>query len=344
MAENMLMPIGQFVLEIEKAYKRGDGYIMGATGQNPRKWATTSWWFTQYNDDSSAKAKALYWRENAERVWDCNGLAEGIYKDFSGVDINTKARYNYANWCSPKGTGMIPEKMRVPGAAVFWGDTAGSITHVAYLYKPVKIDNPTGDWYLIEAAGVKKGVVMTKLLTRKPRYWGYMTKYFDYSNYSAYDWTVEEPVIKLGDRTLKQGCEGDDVKEMQEMLLELGYDLGKWGADGDFGDCTEIALNKFKKSKKLPQNGELNADELKILLEAYTALEKPVTNPTLVLVDGGSVYVRTAPSTATGKVLGLVHRGDKLPYAGCTDENGWNKVKYNEKDAWISGKYSKLLK
>ena len=100
------MPTALFVEELRAAVARKDGYIMGATGQNPKKWSVNSWWFTQYTTAAQRK-KALYWRDNAERVWDCNGLAEGLYKDFSGVDINTKARYNYAQWCDPKGKGLF---------------------------------------------------------------------------------------------------------------------------------------------------------------------------------------------------------------------------------------------
>lgn len=164
------MPISKFVSEIYAAYKRKDGYILGATGQNPKKWATNSWWFTQYS--GKQREKALYWREHAQRVWDCNGLAEGLYKDYTGTDINTKARYNYSQWCDPKGKGLIPAKYRVPGATVFWGDSAANIHHVAYLYKPVKDGVTSGDWYIIEARGVMYGVVMTKLNERKPNFWG----------------------------------------------------------------------------------------------------------------------------------------------------------------------------
>ena len=70
------MPIGKFVEGFRAARDRHDGYIMGSKGQNPKKWKTTSWWFTQYS--GKQKTKALYWRENAERVWDCNGISEGL--------------------------------------------------------------------------------------------------------------------------------------------------------------------------------------------------------------------------------------------------------------------------
>ena len=176
------MPISLFVAELEAALKRKDGYIMGAKGQDPKK--LNDWYFEQYADrdeyTEKQEQKALYWRDNAQRVWDCNGLAEGIYQDYTGKNINTKARYNYMEWCEPKGEGVIPPEYRVPGAAVFTGEKPSKIPHVMFLYKPVDEAKPEGDWYLIEARGVLYGVVKTKLLSRKPTFWGLMTKYFDY--------------------------------------------------------------------------------------------------------------------------------------------------------------------
>ena len=189
-----LVPISIFLNELYSAYKRGDGYIMGSRGQNPRtgsldlsvtkessNWKPTGWFYTQYSGNQ--KTQALKWREKCTRVWDCNGMAEGIYEIHTGIKIDTRARYNYSGWCSPKGAGMIPTQYRMPGAAVFWGNAGDSLSihHVAYLYKPVIEGHPEGDWYIIEARGVMYGVVMTKLNSRKPNYWGLMTKYYDYS-------------------------------------------------------------------------------------------------------------------------------------------------------------------
>ena len=163
------MPIVQFVTELVAAFERGDGYIMGSYGQNPRTgyldlsvpeskcksaWKPTGYYYEQYADSKAKHAFALKWRKQCTRVWDCNGLAEGIYELFSGVCINSKARHNYAEWCDPKGEGMIPVERRVPGAAVFWSDSkASKIHHVAYLWQPVKDGHPEGDWYIIEAKG-----------------------------------------------------------------------------------------------------------------------------------------------------------------------------------------------
>lgn len=336
------MPIKQFVAELYAAYKRKDGYIMGATGQNPKKWGVNSWWFAQYKGSSTQHKKALYWREHAERVWDCNGMSEGVYKDYSGVDINTKARYNYAQWCDPKGKGLIPAKYRVPGAAVFWGDSASSIHHVAYLYKPVTDGKTSGDWYIIEARGVMYGVVMTRLESRKPNFWGWMTKYFDYAGTASTPITSNiENAPATSNRVLKNGMEGADVKAMQTNLIRLGYDCGRWGADGDFGDATEIALKKFQEEHGLTADGQYGPKSAAAMDAAIASIEQHHNDPRTVKICGGNCYVRSVPSKS-GKVLGVAHDGDTIVYGGQTDD-GWHLVEFKGQNGWVSGKYSKLM-
>ena len=327
------MPVEAFVAALCAAYQRKDGYIMGATGQDPRDWPEDSHWFTQYT--GRQRQKALYWREHARRVWDCNGLAEGIYRDFSGVSIDTQARYNYRQWCDPKGAGLIPPAYRVPGAAVFWGDSASDIHHVAYLVKPVKASDPEGDWYLIEARGVMYGVVRTRLLSRKPDYWGWMTKYFDYPE------SEETGGGLLGARLLRPGDEGEDVRQLQTDLIRLGYDLGRWGADGDFGDATELAVRAFQRDSALEEDGVVGPKTLAALEKALSALEDPVERPVGVLIEGGNCYVRAEPDRG-GAALGVARRGDRLPYAGETSPEGWLRVVWKGRTGWVSGKYGRL--
>lgn len=333
------MPIGQFVAELREAVDRKDGYIMGTKGQDPKK--LNHWYFDQYadRDDYTEKQekKALYWKEHAERVWDCNGLSEGLYEDYADVNINTKARYNYAQWCDPKGSGMIPTKYRVPGAAVFWSeDTASHIHHVAYLDKPVEANNPAGDWYIIEARGVLYGVVRTKLNNRKPNYWGWMTKYFDYG-------ATQVSETKPGDRMLRNGCEGEDVKALQTNLIRLGYSCGRWGADGDFGDATEMAVEKFQRDHGLEIDGVYGPKSHNALEKAIVALNTPVESPTKVKIVGGDCWIRDTSNTK-GARLGVAHDGDTYDYCGKTSENGWNQIVYKNTKAWVSGKYSEVVK
>lgn len=351
------MPIKLFVKELEAAKKRKDGYIMGSKGQNPRtgymdlsvtdvksSWKENGWYYTQYSGNQ--RTQALKWRKECTRVWDCNGMAEGIYELFSGENIDSKARYNYAQWCDPKGSGMIPTKYRVPGAAVFWsGSGASSIHHVAYLLKPVKSGEPDGDWYIIEAKGVMYGVVMSKLYSRKPNYWGLMTKYFDYSDTDAGDFSAPSE-LHLGDRQLTNGCEGNDVKELQTNLIRLGYSCGSWGADGDFGDCTELAVRKFQKANKISVTGAFDKADLEVMNRLLAEEGKPVEEtPKYVVISGGNCYIRTEPTTGeAGEKLGVAKNGTQYEFSGAISEDGWLKIRYKDRDAWVSGKYGKLVK
>ena len=59
---------------------------------------------------------------------------------------------------------------------------------------------------------------------------------------------VPEPQLTPVSRPmLRKGSCGDAVKEMQARLIELGYDLGKCGADGIFGKMTLAAVKAFQK-------------------------------------------------------------------------------------------------
>ena len=350
------MPVDLFINELVEAVNRGDGYIMGARGENPRTgsldlnetkvqkaWGENGWYFNQYT--GSQRTQALKWRKNCTRVWDSNGLAEGIYEIWSGADIESKPCYNYANWCSVKGTGLIPTNRRIPGAAVYWSNGgSSSIHHVAYLWKPVKDGHPEGDWYIIEAKGVMYGVVKSKLLSRKPNYWGYMDRYFDYSSeISDSDISDIAEVNTLGSRPLTNGCEGADVLEMQTGLIRLGYSLGQFGADNDFGDTTEIALKQFQRDHDLDIDGEFGDQTLTAFEEAVSALEKNVEDPTTVEIVGGDCYIRSEEN-ANGKLLGIAKCGSLLPYAGVTAQNGCVKVNMDEGTGWVSSRYARLKK
>lgn len=54
---------------------------------------------------------------------------------------------------------------------------------------------------------------------------------------------------------LKRGSVGDQVRELQKDLIRLGYDLGKWGADGKFGSQTAKAVREFQAAYGMPVTG-----------------------------------------------------------------------------------------
>lgn len=313
------MPIGIFVDELEAALNRKDGYIMGSRGQDPKGWKTTSWWFTQYS--GKQKTQALYWRNNAAHVWDCNGMSEGIYEKWSGVNINSKARYNYAQWCDPKGTGNIPVKYRVPGAAVFiHSSSAGYITHVGYLYKPVNAANPAGDWYVIEARGVMYGVVKTKLSQRGWNRWGLMTKYFDYGN------TASEPVKKEEPEKKEEAVATPTNKD---TVTITGDSVNiRNGPDTSYGILK--AVKKGTKLERVDASGWLCVKYNNTVAWVSKQYVKDGAN------TATSLNVRKGPDTSYS-AIGKVKTGYKFTVI---DTNGWIPVEINKVVYWVSAKYA----
>lgn len=154
-----------------------------------------------------------------------------------------------------------------------------------------------------------------------------------------YEGAVEIKPVELGDRLLKHGAEGEDVKTLQSYLIELGYNLGRWGADGDYGDATELAVIEFQEDAKVGADGEYGPITHKALMEAVEARGEVKPTGRNVRIVGGNCYVRPAPNTS-GKPLGVARSGDVLLYDGETSANGWHLVQYNNKNGWVSGKYS----
>lgn len=54
---------------------------------------------------------------------------------------------------------------------------------------------------------------------------------------------------------LGKGSKGDKVRVLQELLLGRGYDLGAYGADGDFGGATRGAVMAFQVRNHLGADG-----------------------------------------------------------------------------------------
>lgn len=148
---------------------------------------------------------------------------------------------------------------------------------------------------------------------------------------------MPERVYDLGDRILRNGCEGEDVEEMQEYLNQLGYDCGK--TDGDFGDNTEMGVIEFQEAHKLDPDGEYGPLTHAALMDALK--DKPVKDARTVRIVNGNCWVRSAPNTS-GKKLGVAKRGEAYGYGGVQSEDGWHLISYKNQNGWVSGKYSEL--
>ena len=72
--------------------------------------------------------------------------------------------------------------------------------------------------------------------------------------------------------TLRKGDKGADVANLQKLLMQAGYTLPKYGADGDFGNECLSAVKAFQKDKKLTVDGIVGAKTWKALLNAQTVV------------------------------------------------------------------------
>src|SRR6478672_728959 len=55
--------------------------------------------------------------------------------------------------------------------------------------------------------------------------------------------------------TVRRGSTGQEVQNLQNILLQLGYNIGGPTADGDFGPATEAAVKQFQQANGLTADG-----------------------------------------------------------------------------------------
>lgn len=192
----------------------------------------------RYSDLKLSAEKGSKWIGNY--VIDCSGMP---YRAFNkcGVKIAHGSNSIWNSYLKTKGK-LTPSVIDTlpKGAAVFTGTES----------KKPHIGTYDGDGFVIEAQGTNAGVVKSPVTLKKWTYWG-LYKDLEYDGAPAEE--PDEPAA--GYPTLRKGSKGEDVKRLQELLIGMGYDLGSWGADGDYGKATEAAVRKFQQEHGLTADG-----------------------------------------------------------------------------------------
>lgn len=98
----------------------------------------------------------------------------------------------------------------------------------------------------------------------------------------------EEEIEFDPDGTLRRGNRGEEVRELQELLVEQGY-LKAGGADGSFGGGTETALKNFQRDQGLNPDGVAWPQTQKRLRHDFG----PWTTETPLTREADGVRVRT---------------------------------------------------
>lgn len=66
---------------------------------------------------------------------------------------------------------------------------------------------------------------------------------------------------------VKKGARGNITKIIQELLMNKGYSVGPYGADGIFGNATFNGILKFQRDNGLSQDGIVGNNTWRALLK-----------------------------------------------------------------------------
>lgn len=207
----------------------------------------------QYPEHYTDKRRSKYEKHIAagKVCADCIGLFKSYAWDEDG-DIDTRESDYGSNGQPDKGAkttlsnckvkGDISTMPDIPGLAV-WTKTGGHIG----LY--------VGNGEVIELRGYAYGCQRNKLSDRAFTTWG-LYPYVQYPDaIVAAAKTAAGASVANGTVTLRKGSNGEAVKELQNLLLDHGYKLPQYGADGDYGAETVKAVKEFQKDHGLETDG-----------------------------------------------------------------------------------------
>ena len=183
--------------------------------------------------------------------------------------------------------------------------------------------------------------------------WNCVLRYKESSSAS----TGTETTVSTG---LQKGCKGSDVKELQQKLKDLGYDLGVYGVDGDYGNATEKAVMAFQKDHNIASTGvadektlaaikaakpasTISADQV-IVMPKEMSEESHVWNPALLnmsnaysadcvvlqaLLNAHHFACGSADGFYGAKTQAMVNKAQRyygLPVTGICDKALWRKL------------------
>lgn len=310
--------------------------------------------YTKYNRDMKAWAGSA----GIDDQW-CQNFVDWVFVTAVGLKNAKKLIYKFTNY-TPSGSDAFKKvgryikrgskKPKRGDVVYFYSSAKGRIGHVGIVYdvsssKVYTIEgNTSGASSLVTNGGGVRKKSYSLTSTYIDGYGSVDYTQIEYDDYEAPSVTPPK-IYKLGDRDLFNYTEGEDVKELQEALISLGFSCGDYGADGEFGDCTEMSLRKWQKANGLDVTGRYTKKDHTAMKAALAGsnIEAPADSAKIVEIQNGrQCYVRSEPST-DGKAYGIAHGGDRLEFRGSVSEAGWLSVKYKNKDAWVSGKYGKLV-
>ena len=170
------------------------------------------------------------------RMFDCRGFTDWVLKQF-GIDLTGEgatSQWNTAsNWMAQGSIDTIPDDVLV--CLFVHNSKTGKKEHTGFGYRGQTVE-------------CSSGVQHFKTRNKKWTHWAMPRGISD---------TIPEPTpVDPGHRpTLRNGSKGEYVTLMQTKLIQLGYDLEPYGADGSYGNKTAEAVRAFQRDSGLTADG-----------------------------------------------------------------------------------------
>lgn len=191
---------------------------------------------------------------DGKQAYDCAQLTRYACKA-AGTELvsGANSQWRKVAWDKKDVISTLPD---VPGVILYHENSTGTMTHTGVYI---------GGGYAVEARGAKYGVVKTAVKDRTWTHWAALPGVLTGEEVSSPAQPEETPVIENKPQTgiaeagviimttLRNGSRGTQVKVLQFLLNEFGYDCGE--ADGIFGKKTTAAVKAYQKAKGLTADG-----------------------------------------------------------------------------------------
>lgn len=189
------------------------------------------------NGSKSSCTDCKYYPGSPTLMDDCQGFVKQVCQrvgiSFQGGGC-TSMWNNSNNWEAQGEIQDLPEQV----CCVFWTDTKDPKvkSHIGFYI---------GNGWMIHCSGEVKKEKLSKKCTH---------------------WAIPKGVDCM-QPTLRKGCSGQAVVELQTRLIQLGYDLKPYGADGKFGAKTLAAVKAFQQAEGLVPDGVVGVKTWNALLK-----------------------------------------------------------------------------
>lgn len=220
-------------------------YLFGTTGDKVTQSRLDSKYKSYYSKNGWTREQfdkaTAGWIKAGKIVCDCQGVEDHYSKS------QTNANGNYLKYCKDKGLCSSINRPYVLGEALFNG-TNSKKTHVGWVCGFM----PNGDVLVMEERGLSYGFVITQMSKRAWKYRGLMTNRYQYDTKQKQQVTNDSSFIFT--RILKNGCIGDDVKELKKALAKKGY-VGLTLTNANYFNSTRNVVKFFQADNGLTIDG-----------------------------------------------------------------------------------------